>query len=501
MVIFHNRAPSQQVSIEEPLSALTQASSLIKSWHSSIKPLFFNKGGIMVGQLRGLPILWVTHAPLNSRVHGWISIGVFDLTRVHTFDSWKRLTEANMRRLLQLVREYGEHKKVRICKQVVGSIKEIIELDGMHLIQLVASFLNLYKDVLKSYICLKEGNNLVALEQMLHNLPKTVGGKEFCNVLREMTLEVNKLSIYRKKTPDMGESQLDYLKKRLCWKHQFSHFSGSFMSRTSVFFLDLVWDWLISLSDEHFLNVYVDLCDSFLADALTTALCKRSTSLLISILKRDITRFAPIFPVELLQKALKEMLKNDFNEILKNLSIKKLLEILQNMSLDLLEKILLELPENIVSDLKLEIGYRSLDMKIQEYLVELNMAYQRRAIALKVNKTSILSLRSLAAIAIFKASNSSLVPQGVKSLSSTCLERILQTSPGIEEEVQQEVRIRANIPFVGTAAEFIIGEEQSKCYLPQLDLLPLASMLPGYKDVFKKTLLEKCGDNNKENDK
>ncbi|MBF5050703.1 hypothetical protein CLAVI_000318 [Candidatus Clavichlamydia salmonicola] len=497
MAIVYHRDSAQAGRIESPVAVLTQNSPLIKSWHSSLQRFFFNKEGLMVGEVSCFPNLIINYIPLHPRPEIWISIEPSNLGMQHTFCDFKTLINRHIRKLLQLVKENPANSKVVICKRVFGSSVEIMMLEERHFMQLTASLFNLYKDIFKISKCQIEERKLVILQERLENLALTTEETDPLNTLKEMILEMRECHIYKQEYQNKAKLDQIMWQRRLLDELQIKyHFFRENIAISEIKindnFIAQCSEWLMHLPDKEIVCVCVNSWKKFPRSLLVNVLRARSSRILISILQKNLKIFSVFLPLDLLKKALKDMLINDVKKLWDQFSIKELIVILQEVSENLLDKILAELPYEKVYNLRKEVLSISIEKQIQECFVELKIAYQKKYKALNVHKTVISFLRSLAAGAICKAPHSSVVGLGAQALSSVSLERVLLTSPRLQEEVFDQVRGRINVPITQGSPRFTFSEAQEPAYLPELDLFPLASLVEGYEDVLKETLLEKC---------
>ncbi|MBF5050702.1 hypothetical protein CLAVI_000317 [Candidatus Clavichlamydia salmonicola] len=497
MAIFYHRDVTQAESTAYPVAALTQDSSFIKSWHSSLQKLFFNKEGMMVDEVSCYPNFIINHMDVDHGVGIWVFIEPSNLSAEHTFYDFKTLIYSHIIKILQLVKEHPANSQAVIYKRVFGSASEIMRLEERHFMQFSASLLNLYKDILKISRYQIEERKLVTLQERLEHLVLTTEKTDSLNTMKAMILEMRECSIFQKEYED--KAKLDpimwqrQLLDELQIKYQvFSPPLGGFEMKIPDNFIAQCTDWLMHLPEKKIVCVCINSWKRFPKTLLINVLRSRSSRVLISILQMNLKVFSVFLPLDLLKKALKAMLIDDVKIFWDQFVGDELIGILQEMSGNLLDKIFLELPYDMLYNLKEKVLSISLEKEIQECFVELKKAYKKKYNIKKINESVIPSLRSLAASAICRAPHSSLVGQGYQALSPISLERILLTSPRIQEEVRSQVRVQVKIPIVEGSPEFIFEDVLGPDYLSELDLLSLASLAEGYRVALNKVLAERC---------
>ncbi|MBF5050695.1 hypothetical protein CLAVI_000310 [Candidatus Clavichlamydia salmonicola] len=490
----------------------------MQKWRCRLQDFFFGSKGLLVTQrdifnqsIMVFPDLIFSYlSPYRSLLHEevevMITIAPYKGGIREGLPGYIEHLKASIFMITERVKQHNKREILIVRSRIGGKSVKAIRLSFPSFVQCMASLLYLYKDILSYNSCMIEGVKEQRLRLAVEALPAEFWGTGSCNALKEMILQAKELStrcvIQQEKIKvigevDSSESNMGYFLQKMR-RNIYARMQCILMPKDTGVTEDEIMERMQSVSATNFIFILREWTGMFPEINLVRVLEKQPISRWKIILAASSVNLLKIIPLNLLQKVLRDISKIDLLEIINNMSINFLVNILQEMPSELLEKILLEMPKGIVCKLQQKIGatislIESLNKQIKDSIVQLKMLKKMNELSLPGKGPSVLSLRSLALSSIFKASNRSLVCQENMSLSLTYVERMALLYPGLQDEVYRKVRVGVKIPIKDLSPEFNFLESQSLDYLPELDLLPLASMVTGYEELFKKALLQKCG--------
>ncbi|MBF5050700.1 hypothetical protein CLAVI_000315 [Candidatus Clavichlamydia salmonicola] len=490
---------------------LSASSPFIQSWCKGLHEFFFGINGILVAGRRNgndevvYPFISVSFMLsrfplLNEHANIQIIIISARLSSGNRMTEYLERLELGLYELMQIVRQQNTGQIFRVSSKINKQCFAKVNLNNFSFMQLVASLLRFYKDVLTCDIFVLEEVKRQELKRLLDQVSENTENVGHCNALKEMILH-ERMKIIECQNEKVQVVELETIFLELCVYMQIYDYDANGERRSGNVVrgisLEDVSNWLVSLPEEVFCMMLVLYGEELPANCIGKAWKEKGSRFLIGLLKKNSITALKMVPLDVLEQALREISTADLIVVLQDISLKTLINILIKVPKYLLKNILLELPKDVLGNLKQSTAgatlIKQVEGQIDEYLSELQLLQKKNPVYLKKIARPFLCLRSLAASAICKAPYRSLVGQGVQALSLTYMERMAMLYPTLQEEVRSQIRVRVKMPVEEGFPEFIFEDVPGSDYLPQLDLLSLASLLPGYKGIFEKRMLKKCG--------
>ncbi|MBF5050699.1 hypothetical protein CLAVI_000314 [Candidatus Clavichlamydia salmonicola] len=499
----------QSVNIGSASDVLDKSSYLIQSWQNGLREFFFGPEGILVNQrinssqersYLDLNCSYVlAHHSLLKEEEVHIVIMPYKLCPEEGLAGYLEKVKKNAENLMQTVMERNNEKNRTVCLKINEKLFPAKSLNLSAFIQLLASLLRLYKDVLACSSSVLENKYRQILKEALEKLPERRCEEGACNALKEMFVqakiwistcagEEDRLML----VPQKINTLLIHLIEGLFSIHR----EGNSIRLPA--YKDLseeeFMNWLQDLSDTDFVKVVEENWEILPIISLQKVLRKKSKNAWKIILNNLSIPLLRVIPLDLLQQVLMEESNKNLFKCVLSMPLEMLVSILQEMPKNLLSKILLELPLSIVYDLKQSMSYMSLGESllsgINENLSELQLIQKMNQLSLKDSERPISSLLSLSAIAICKLRKQSAVVFTDKDKADwgpAYVEMLLSVNSEMKEELLRYAEVRFSEPEGDPILVFERSPELE--YSKEHDLFPLAAMLPGYNIFISRALV------------
>ncbi|MBF5050707.1 hypothetical protein CLAVI_000322 [Candidatus Clavichlamydia salmonicola] len=515
MAVFSLREQMGTIGEEVPINSLASHLPVLQLWKDSLMEFFFGKEGILVNTRSGAS-QYQSYLVINcSYVLAQNSLLGEELARI-TLTSRKYSLEGGLDRYLKNVKENiavlmhisrrREGKNVRIvCLKINNLFFPVKILNFSAFIQLLASLLQLYKDVLACSVFTLEDEKRQLLKEALEQLAERPCEEGERGALKEMFVQAKKWNdacLEEKNRLGLASPKVSAFFLYLI--DVGIHMRREEQQKSEAVCPDLsneedVVRWLECLPEKDFIYALEEIANLSPMESLKEVLKNKPISTWKIILSRLSIPLLGVIPLDELQQVLMEISHKNMLDYISSMSLEMLRSILQEMPKEILGKILLEIPHGIVCDLK----QRMRDMPLKEQLMreineklsELQLLGKGNQLSQKDKTRSVASLLSLSAIAICSFHKGAVVggiEQSLDAWGPSYIEMLLKDHPEIEKNIKKSMRVVLRPLYQEGAPELVFERCHHPEYSQEHDLFPLASMKLGYDDFIKKALIKRC---------